>query len=88
MPDPSGPSLTKGWHDYGVLWTPTSYTYFLDGKKVWTATAPVSQIPEHVRLTCEIRNNSWAGSVPVGGYPARVNSPIGMDVSRVRYFTK
>ena len=31
-------SLAQGWHNYSLLWTPTSLTYFIDGKIYWSQT--------------------------------------------------
>lgn len=31
-------NLTKGWHVYGLLWTPNSLTWYLDGKAVYKYT--------------------------------------------------
>ncbi|MDR0531000.1 MAG: glycoside hydrolase family 16 protein [Oscillospiraceae bacterium] len=49
-------SLYEGWHTYGLLWTPQSYTFFVDGKATWQTNAGgVSRVPSFVRLTVEIR---------------------------------
>ncbi|HTT26679.1 MAG TPA: glycoside hydrolase family 16 protein [Thermoplasmata archaeon] len=80
------PSLQDNWHNYGVLWTPTGYTFYIDGAPVWTpgADVPVSHRSENLYLTCEVQNNSWAGSVPPGGYGSRDTSANRMEVDWVR----
>jgi beta-glucanase (GH16 family) len=80
------PSLQDNWHDYGVLWTPTGYTFYLDGYPVWTPAAdvPVSHRSESLYLTCEVLNQSWAGNIPPGGYGSRDVSTNRMEVDWVR----
>ena len=40
-------NLTQGFHDYGLLWTPEEYAFYVDGKEVWRSKAGgVSQVPE------------------------------------------
>jgi beta-glucanase (GH16 family) len=80
------PPLQGNWHTYGVLWTPTGYTFYLDGTPVWTPSAevPVSRRSEFIHLTCEVENRSWAGFVPVGGYGSRDASTARMEVDWVR----
>lgn len=52
--------LYDGYHTFGLLWTPTEYTFFVDGKATWTTDGGgVSQVPEFLRLTCEIRDNAY-----------------------------
>jgi len=79
--------LSPGFHTYGFLWTTNSYTFFLDGRITWTARSyMISSAREFIRLTSEIQSNSWAGTVPPGGYPDRDKSQIKMYVDYVRYY--
>jgi beta-glucanase (GH16 family) len=56
------PELTKGFHTYGLLWTPKEYVFFVDGKEVWcTSAGGVSQKPEYLKLTEEI--GKWGGDI-------------------------
>ncbi len=84
LPDDS--RVQGEWHTYGVLWTPTSYTYYVDGMKLWVPDAPVSQTAEDLRLTCEVNDASWAGYVPEGGYGSLQASTTRMDVDWVRVY--
>ncbi len=44
------PELTEGFHEYGLLWTPEEYVFYVDGKEVWrTQAGGVSQVR---RLGC------------------------------------
>ncbi|MDR1409366.1 MAG: hypothetical protein LBJ12_03665, partial [Oscillospiraceae bacterium] len=44
-----------------LLWTPDRYTVLLDGQPLWRTNAGgVSQVPEFLRLTCEIRRTGYA----------------------------
>ena len=54
--------VTEGFHDYGLLWTPEEYVFFVDGKEVWRSKAGgVSQVPEYLLLTEEI--GMWGGDI-------------------------
>ncbi len=83
---PDGSKVQGEWHTYGVLWTATGYTYYVDGMQIWQPDAPISQIPEDVRLTCEVQDASWAGYVPPGGYGSLATSTTRMDVDWVRVY--
>jgi hypothetical protein len=44
--------LSRGMHVYGLLWTPTNLTWFLDGRAVFTApTAPDEQQPMYMLVS-------------------------------------
>ena len=56
------PQLTEGFHDYGLLWSPDEYVFYIDGKEVWRSKAGgVSQVPEYLKLTEEI--GTWGGDI-------------------------
>lgn len=56
------PGVTEGFHDYGLLWLPDVYVFYVDGKEVWRSSAGgVSQVPEFLKLTNEI--GAWAGKI-------------------------
>ncbi len=74
------------WHTYGVLWTSTGYVYYVDGVELWRPQAPISQIPEDLRLTCEVEDGAWAGYVPKGGYGSLASSTTKVDVDWVRVY--
>jgi beta-glucanase (GH16 family) len=81
---PAGLPLQGHWHTYAVLWTPDAYTFYLDGRQTWQTSAAVSEHPEHILLTCEVRNYNWAGLIPQEGYGDLGASDTGMDVAWVR----
>lgn len=81
---PNGAPVQGTWHVYGVLWTDAGYTFYVDGMTLWTVDAPVSRRPEHLMLTCEVDDGSWAGYVPNGGYGSREASHTRMEVDWVR----
>lgn len=86
--NPTGTSLQGNFHTYGLLWTPSRYIYYIDGRQVWTTTQAVSHRSEYLMLTSEVQNRSWAGSVPAGGYGARGVSTTKMVVDWVRTWTR
>ena len=52
----------RHWHTWGVIWTPTSVTFIVDGT-TWgevTASAEVPTIP----MTLDIQQQSWCGLAP------------------------
>lgn len=62
------PELTEGFHDYGLLWTPEQYVFYVDGKEVWrTKAGGVSQVPEYILLTEEI--GEWGGDIKKAELP-------------------
>lgn len=76
--------LQNGWHTYAVQWTPSFYVFYLNGVKTWETSAAVSHRSQFLRLTCEIRDKSWAGRIPALGYGNLGQSSTGMDVDWVR----
>lgn len=77
-------SLDGGWHTYGLLWTPDAYVFYVDDTERWRSSDAVSHAPEEVRLTCEVKENGWAGRIPDSGYGSADSSPYGMEVNWVR----
>jgi beta-glucanase (GH16 family) len=62
------PELTEGFHDYGLLWTPEEYVFYVDGKELWRSQAGgVSQVPEYLLLTEEI--GTWGGDIKKADLP-------------------
>lgn len=86
--NPTGPSLQGNFHTYGLLWTPDRYEFFIDGRRVWRTTQAVSHRSEFIFLTSEVQNNSWAGSIPAGGYGDRSSSRVQMVVDWVRVWQR
>src|SRR5215469_10153844 len=77
----------SGFHTYGFLWKTNSYTFYLDGSATWsTSQYLISSAQQFIRLTSEIQSNSWAGTVPSGGYPSQATSQVKMYVDYVRYY--
>jgi beta-glucanase (GH16 family) len=81
---PGGAPVQGAWHDYGVLWTPSEYTFFVDAVALWSVARSVSQRTEWLQLTCEVEDGTWAGFVPDGGYGPRATSTARMEVDWVR----
>jgi outer membrane protein OmpA-like peptidoglycan-associated protein len=48
------------WHTWGVIWTPTSVTYTVDGH-VWGRFQVPSKVP-HVSMTLNIQQQTWCTS--------------------------
>ncbi|MFZ9200844.1 MAG: glycoside hydrolase family 16 protein [Opitutales bacterium] len=80
----------EGWHTYAVQWEADGYRFFYDDQLAWKAPndIPVSQAPQHLLLTCEVKDKGWAGAVPVGGFGGAENSKVRMEVDWVRAWKK
>jgi alpha-L-fucosidase len=62
------PGISKGFHTYGLLWTPDEYVFYVDGKETWrTSAGGVSQVPEYAKLTEEI--GEWGGDITKAKLP-------------------
>jgi beta-glucanase (GH16 family) len=92
-----GAGLATGWHTYAVEWTPDVQNYFMDGVYLWSVTnaleqdpappaAPVSHRTEYFILSSEVKDGSWAGTIPSGGYGTLGNSTTKMNVEYVRVY--
>jgi len=74
------PALTEGFHDYGLLWLPEEYVFYVDGKEVWRSNAGgVCQVPQFLKLTEEI--GKWGGDI------AQAQLPDYFEVDYVRVFS-
>ena len=52
----------QGFHDYSLLWTPTEYVFYIDGKETWrTKAGGVCQVPLYIKLSDEV--GDWAGDI-------------------------
>ena len=94
----AGSGHSTGWHLFAVDWRTNFQNFYYDGILVWGVTnspaldpippqAPVSQRSEYFILSSEVRDNHWAGDIPVGGYGNRTNSTTKMNVDYVRSYT-
>ena len=50
------------WHTWGVVWTPTSVTFVVDGRAWGEVTSP-AQIPD-VAMTLDLQQQTWCGLQP------------------------
>ncbi len=65
--------LSADYHVYGMLWTATTLTFYLDGAQVWqTPTPPAMNSPYYMILNLGMRT------------PAGATSPLDLDFSYVR----
>jgi beta-glucanase (GH16 family) len=48
---PPGDDWWKSYHVFSVEWTPTSYTFRVDGRTHWRTTVGVSHVPEYLILS-------------------------------------
>jgi outer membrane protein OmpA-like peptidoglycan-associated protein len=50
------------WHTWGVIWTPTSVTYTLDGT-IWGEINIAADVPQQV-MTLDIQQQTWCSATP------------------------
>jgi beta-glucanase (GH16 family) len=68
------------WHTWGVIWTPTSITYTIDGQ-VWGTVTVASEIPNQA-MVLDLQQQTWCNS----GF-ACPTSPQSMDIDWVAEYT-
>ena len=61
-------SPAKFEHRFGMLWTETEYVFYCDGKEVGRCNAAVSQVPQFILLTTEVRGYRNKTPLKVGEY--------------------
>lgn len=62
------PGLMKGFHTYGLLWTPEEYVFDIDGYEVWrTRAGGPCQVPLYIKLSDEV--GKWAGDIATATLP-------------------
>jgi beta-glucanase (GH16 family) len=65
------PGVMEGFHTFSLLWTPTEYTFYVDGKPQWSTKAGgVCQVPLYLKLSDEI--GPWAGDIRQAKLPDTV----------------
>jgi beta-glucanase (GH16 family) len=85
---PLGAPLSREWHTYAAHWTESGTTFYMDDIPVWSTTKAVSHREEPMYLTCEVKNESWAGYVPASGYGSLESSTTRMEVDWVRVWQR
>lgn len=65
--NPSATALLGEYHKYGLLWDPSGYVIYVDGKRVYESSQARTYQPEHLRFTAEVVGG-YAGAFPSGGY--------------------
>jgi len=74
--------MTK-WHTWGVIWTPTSIIYTVDGA-VWSSVSSSSaQIPD-VPMHLALQQQTWCGGSPAWACPS---SPQSMQINWVAIYS-
>ena len=85
---PGNAPIQNTWRTYAVLWTDTGYYFYVDGVPIWGTAAAISHRSEFVVFSCEVKNDSWAGWVPPGGYGTLETSTTGLQVDWLRVWQK
>jgi beta-glucanase (GH16 family) len=74
------------WNTYALLWTPTGYTFYLDGTEIWRRDTEISRAEQYIVLSTLVDDHSWAGDIPAGGYGPLETSTTSMEVDYVRVY--
>lgn len=64
------PGLNKGFHTFGLKWTPKEYIFYVDGKEVWKTDEAVSHTKQYIILSLEV--GKWAGDIKNAKLPDSV----------------
>ena len=78
------PDAEKEFHRFGVLWTEDEYVFYYDGKETSRTKTAVSQIPQFILLTTEVkgyRNGDGTRHAPIA--EASLNDCFTVDYVRV-----
>jgi beta-glucanase (GH16 family) len=58
----TAPEITNGFNTFALWWTPTNYTFYVNGREAWRTTAGgVCQEPVYIKFSAEI--GKWAGDL-------------------------
>ena len=81
---PTVSTFQDTWHTYGLLWTPTSYTFYINGvaKATCTQSSAISKSPEIVYLD----GLPGADGAPSGGFGTVATSTTQAQVDYVRIY--
>lgn len=71
------------WHTWGVIWTPTSITYTVDGN-VWGSFTNASEIPDQP-MVLDLQQQTWCGASPAWACPT---APESMQVDWVSEYSQ
>jgi autotransporter-associated beta strand protein len=85
----SAGGLGAGFHKYGLLWTSSGYTLYVDdGQQEWTSSSGLSARTEFMILSSIVddTDTTWAGTIPSGGYGSLSSSTTKLAVDYVRYY--
>ncbi len=64
------PGVMKGFHTFGLLWTPEEYVFYVDGKETRrTKAGGVCQVPLYIKLSDEV--GKWGGDIRKAKLPDR-----------------
>ena len=66
---PGGRDLIGEWHTFGLLWTPNTYSFYLDDRKMWDTVQGVSRHDQYLILSTAAGGlNDFMGPPPNDGF--------------------
>jgi hypothetical protein len=71
------------WHTWGVIWTPTTITYTVDGQVWASVSSSEAQIPD-VPMHLALQQQTWCGVTPAWACPT---APESMEINWVAVYT-
>jgi beta-glucanase (GH16 family) len=81
--DPLAGLADRGWHRFGLRWTPRDLTFYYDDAAIWTQPGPISQHSQYIVLSSEV-GQFFAGTIPAAGYGTRDTTQTRLQVDYVR----
>lgn len=64
------PSITSGYHTFGLEWTDKEYVFYVDGVETWRISSALSKRKEYIILSAEL--TGWGGDPSSGSFPDEV----------------
>ena len=77
--------LSRDFHDWGFLWTPSAMTWFLDGRPLFEApTPPALNVEMFILVNLAVGGNGQAPQADWTPQPdATTPSPMAMEIERI-----
>ncbi len=64
--------ISKGYHTFGLLWTPDEYIFYVDGKETSRTNQAISHHSEFLILSNFVMANGFGGDRKAGKYPESI----------------
>jgi beta-glucanase (GH16 family) len=73
---------SQDWVVTCLVWTPTEFVWFVDGRETWRTSEGHTKIPNFIIFSVEIQDNFWAGRIDPKGFSGRAQ----LEIDWVQYW--